>query len=75
MDEGGPKKKKKPFAGEARGPCQRGFTESHREPDAATLLFVKARAAVSLQRMAEFLVTSLFGFFHTANLQSLMVNG
>lgn len=43
MSGGGQKKKKKTLAGEARVPGQRGFTESHREPDAATLLLEKEK--------------------------------
>lgn len=40
MRGGGGGDRKAP-AGEATGPDQQGFTESHREPDAATLVLVQ----------------------------------
>lgn len=42
MRGGGGGDRKAP-AGEATGPDRQGFTESHREPDAATLLLVQDR--------------------------------
>lgn len=42
MRGGGGGDRKAP-AGEATGPDQQGFTESHREPDAATLVLFQDR--------------------------------